>query len=192
MYYPAGPLGSVSQASCPGPVPRALLSRLSFRAVSLRVPRIASPKRKREEEGDFYQGAARSPRLPYPLWLSALLLPSYEGEGVVVSPPEARGIARGEFSPLGYAPNPRPPVLRLVFRSLAPQSPHGRQSCVCYRSLAPRIPARARPERVGYSVPEPSNLHRPRLSVLPLGLVTKYPRAHRDSLAETPQYGPQA
>ncbi len=175
MYYPAGPLGSVSQASCPGPVPRALLSRLSFRAVSLRVPRIASPKRKREEEGDFYQGAARSPRLPYPLWLSALLLPSYEGEGVVVSPPEARGIARGEFSPLGYAPNPRPPVLRLGFRS-----------------LAPRVPARARPERVGYSVPEPSNLHRPRLSVLPLGLVTKYPRAHRDSLAETPQYGPQA
>lgn len=113
-------------------------------------------------------------------------------EGVISNPrPSFR------LCPRPTSASPAPSVSQL-----GSPSPHGRQSCVCYRSLAPQVPTRARYSvaglvikypspgqrvekrpyappgwlqstrapggtagRVGYSVPEPPKLRRPRLSV---------------------------
>lgn len=81
-------------------------------------------------------------------------------EGVVSNPrPSFR------LCPRPTSASPAPSVSQL-----GSPSPHGRQSCVCYRSLAPQGPhvGEVQRTRAGYQVPE-------RLEGRPEGLVTAYP-----------------
>lgn len=155
-----------------GCVPQALPPRVLSPAPRVRSEFLESPppkrKEKREEkkgeEGNSHQGAARhTPPLPStPPCHPPFPLPRVEGVCLPQGPRQSlvEGVISNPRPSFRLCPRPTSASPAPSVSQLGSPSPHGRQSCVCYRSLAPQVPTRAR-----YSVP---------------GLVIKYPSAWRD------------